>query len=133
MSGSVGGTTTDTTEVSITDFAKRAAPPDKLGSGCVGVGILTFIVSTGVGLYGGAKFNNNELTGGLWMATVFVGFLVLVFLAIRAFRYNRTVFLRLRDAWNRSWICAACGNIFEPESAHDRPESAPGRLAASDY
>jgi hypothetical protein len=98
MSGTVSGTTTDTTQVSITDFAKRAAPPEKLGSGCVGVGCVTLLVSSGLGLYGGAKFNNNELTGGLWLAAVFVGFIVLVFLAIRAFRYNRTVFPRLRDS-----------------------------------
>jgi hypothetical protein len=115
-SGTLSGSTTDTKQVSITDFAKRAAPPEKLGWGCLPVGCLTLLVSTGLGFYAGVKSNNPQAGGGLVLAAVCVGFLVFVFLAIRAFRYNRTVFPRLRDSWNRSWICAACGNIFTPAS-----------------
>jgi hypothetical protein len=113
-SGSVGPSTTTTSGTSITGFARRAAPPEKLGWGCLPVGCLTLLVSTGLGFYAGVKSNNPQAGGGLVLAAVCVGFLVSVFLAIRAFRYNRTVFPRLRDSWNRSWICAACGNVFTP-------------------
>lgn len=113
-SGTLSGSTTETTQVAITDFAKRAAPPKEMGSGCFGVGCVTLLVATGLGFYAGVKSNDPQAGGGLVLAAVCVGFLVFVFLAIRAFRYNRTVFPRLWDSWNRSWICAACGKVFTP-------------------
>ena len=119
-SGTLSGATTKSKAVSTTDIARQAAPPTKLTSGWQGIGCLTLLVGVGGGILIASLHNDtagDNIATGVFFGSLFVGLLLFIILMRRAVRYNRRVLPGLRARWSRSWMCLACGRIFEPAAS----------------
>lgn len=111
---------TSSTSTTKSVFAQRAAPPTNwfvvfmLSS----VACALFIVIVGVNLRNVLGFISHDiegLAGPIWIA-------ILLWLAVSLLGLSRTYpkrqqYAEERRRWRASWICAACGDIFVPETA----------------
>jgi hypothetical protein len=111
--GVMGGTHRSTS-TSLTEFGKKAAPPDNpLGPAIGGLALAIFA---------------NFALHGIWphvsavASLIFLGLLGLavwwLYTAIR----DQPRFREDKARWQKSWICARCGEIFLPA---ERPAAAP--------
>jgi hypothetical protein len=121
-SGTLSGATTETKAVSTTEIARQAAPPEKATSGWQGIGCLTLLVGVGGGILIAAirpdwSTVGNPISAYVFFGSLCVGLLLFVVLMRRAIRYNRKVLPGLRARWSRSWMCLACGRVFEPAAS----------------
>ena len=117
VSSGTGQGWTRTKGTSTTSLAQRAAPPRQARSSGGKIFFLTLVVSVGGGLAVGLALNDSKLGAGLATLVFFVAIVagVLWFIASKrkARKYNRGVFPTLLASWRRSWMCLACGRIFE--------------------
>lgn len=110
-SGGTGRGSFDSTSQTTTALGKRAAPPKSGLPGRVALVAITgfLFIAAFIGGHG-----NSEAYGG-------VIFFFLLFAAAAYLLYRKTKYLpqyRLElERWEKSWICAACGNIFVPTTA----------------
>ena len=110
---------TSSTSTTKSAFAQRAAPPTNwhhiFVASCVASAL--FVVIVGYNLRSVLGFISHDiegLAGPIWIA-------ILVWLAVSLLGLSLTYPKRQRYAeekrrWRASWICAACGNIFVPET-----------------
>jgi hypothetical protein len=120
FSSTSGSATIKTKAVTTTNIARQAAPPEKATSGWQGIGCLTLLVGVGGGILVAhfrpdwSTSTTDPISAYVFFGSLCVGLLLFVVLMRRAIRYNRKVLPGLRARWSRSWMCLACGRVFEP-------------------
>ena len=108
----------------MTSLARRAAPPAKRKSGCgmIGCSTLFFGLGGGTAIALIDKGATGDTIGGVvFVVASFAGLVWLIAAAWVAWRHNQMVFPQLLSTWYRSWMCLACGNVFEPTSPPPPP------------
>lgn len=109
--GVLGGGKSKTKGISVSNLSQQLAPPVQMLSGWKKIGCLSLLAvllvtfaAAGIGSSTAAIVLLAGLGGaGYW----------LYYSISKARKYNRDVFPGLMDAWNRSWFCLRCGNVFE--------------------
>jgi hypothetical protein len=118
-----GSATIKTKAVTTTNIARQAAPPEKATSGWQGIGCLTLLVGVGGGILianirpDWSTSKTDPISAYVFFGSLCVGLLLFVVLMRRAITYNRKVLPGLRARWSRSWMCLACGRVFEPAAS----------------
>jgi hypothetical protein len=114
----VAGTVTSGKQQSL--LAQQAAPPQPRGnSGCL---LITGILLVAFGLL--APFvtvtrmadNRDVSLLPVGIVVIVVGIILLVLSRARVrnnAEYNRTTYARLKERWDRTWLCLRCGSRFE--------------------
>lgn len=105
--GASGSSVVMTSGTTQSALAGRAAPPRKKGYGWPVVSAaMAFIVPFFV-LYNNYHTAANLLFYVFWIAAIWM--------AIAAFRFNRSQFPQLYQYWLNNWMCMKCGNIYHQE------------------
>lgn len=94
------------------DLAKQCAPPGKASpTATLLIGLILLLVVVWIG-EPALNIQTGSTADSLFAAGFFVGISVVVYLAIRASRFNRKEYPRLLAAWEGKWMCMSCGASF---------------------
>ena len=98
-----------------TQLSKLAAPPHKKRYRRVILAWLIGLLMAGplIDVFTASELNPDALLRHDFKLSVYISFAVVAFILVALWSFNRTIFPRRCELWNRSFMCRRCGEIFQ--------------------